>query len=285
MTHKEHWSEKAFLVVAVMATLFVLLEMLLQSYGKSICGTAGCQLVAKQTRFGDLSILLVGLGTFSLLSWLSWAALFRGRQDLEKYIDAVLIVSLACEGFFTGYQAFRLHAACLFCLIVFALLVALGALRLLAGRKEVLVGFASLAAVFVLFYLVLPVDSSVSIPPGRKMVLFYSAGCKHCTAVRSEIERNNFPVDEVPVEPYIGMLKSMGVKGVPTLFVNNDAEKIFIYGQQGVLDYLSSVTKGNTGKADRSNRSTDRAVSDRSGFRVTPPQAGNGACKPDENCN
>lgn len=273
MTSKQQLSARAFFFASVLGMLFVLTEMLLQSYGKSICGTAGCRLVAKQARFGDLSILLIGLGTFSLVSALSYMTTFRGRQQLGQYLDLVLIVSLACEGFFTGYQAFRLHTACVFCLIVFALLVVLGGLRLLAGRKEVLAGFAAMSGVFALFYLVLPVQSSVTLPADQKVVLFYSAECKHCKELLSEIDKNKLSVPHVLVGPYVEFLKSMGVEGVPTLFVNNGSEKIFLTGKQQILAYLLG-SKGNFRKAEKPSGD----------FQVVLPPGQDSACKPEESC-
>ena len=193
MTHKEHWSEKAFLVVAVMATLFVLLEMLLQSYGKSICGTAGCRLVAKQTRFGDLSILLVGLGTFSLLSGSPVRPFFAaGRTSRSISIGPHCIARLRR----VFYRVPGFPAAC--CMRVLPYRVrpagrAGSACGCLPAAKKCWRVLHPWRRVFVLFYLVLPVDSSVSIPPGRKMVLFYSAGMQTLQGGSERDREEQFP--------------------------------------------------------------------------------------------
>ena len=59
--------DKLFLIVSIVGTLFVLTEMVLRYFRKSICSTVGCKLVASYTRFGDISILLIGFLIFSLL--------------------------------------------------------------------------------------------------------------------------------------------------------------------------------------------------------------------------
>jgi hypothetical protein len=278
-------SERSFFVVSTLGALFVLLEMLLQSYGTSICGGVGCKLVAKYTRYGDLSILLIGLGTFSLLSLLSYRAVHRNRNDVSRFIDLVLAAALAGEGFFTGYQAFRLHAACVFCLTVFAFLVGLGLLRLLAGHKEALAGFGAMATVFLLFYLVLPADSSVKLPSDKQMVLFYSKSCEHCAELLKEMDENKIVVEHVLVEGYAGMLQSIGVEGVPTLYVNNGKEKLFLTGKQAVLDYLLARTQAPKGNTQRpASRRGENLLKGANGFEIILPQEEDGACKGDDSC-
>jgi thioredoxin-related protein len=217
--------------------------MILQFFGRSICANVGCKVVAQSARFGDISILLVGLLTFSLLIVFAIMSRYFCRPISEKYINFTLIVSLACEGFFTGYQAFRVYAPCTFCLIVFGFLVTLGLLRLLSREQEVIVGFIAMAAVFSLFYLILPAESMVTIPDREQLVLFYSKDCKYCAQVMKELEENKIAADHVLVKGYAVFLKGMGIEHVPTLYVNNKNEKIFLTGKDEIERYLSSRAK------------------------------------------
>jgi uncharacterized membrane protein len=275
-------SERSFFVVSALGALFVLLEMLLQSYGKSICGAVGCKLVAKYTRFGDISILLIGLGTFSLLALLSYLVTHRNRQDLSRSMDLLLVAALAGEGFFTGFQAFRLHAACVFCLTVFTFLVVLGLLRLFAGHKEALAGFGAMATVFLLFYLVLPVDTPVSLPADKQAVLFTSSTCKHCAALLKEMDEHRISVEHVLVDGYAGVLKSIGVEGVPTLYVNNGKEKRFLTGKQIILDYLVGQKGEATRQRPRQEQNLLKGAGN--GFEIILPEVEEGACKQDDSC-
>ena len=163
MQDKQPLVSKLFLIVSIVGALFVLTEMVLRSFSQSICSAVGCQLVARYARFGDISILLMGFLIFTLLIAFAIMSVKFNKPAFGKYINLILIVSLACEGFFTGFQAFRVNMPCMFCLTVFGLLVILGLLRLLQGEKEIIAGFAAMAGVFSLCYLILPVENPAKI--------------------------------------------------------------------------------------------------------------------------
>ena len=155
--------DKLFLIISIVGTLFVLTEMALRYFSKSVCSAVGCKLVARYARFGDISILLIGLLTFSLLIACTIMSSYFNKTAFGEYINLILIVSLACEGHFTGFQAFRIHMPCKFCLTVFGFIFTLGLLRVLQGEREIITGFAAMAGVFSLCYLILPVESTVQV--------------------------------------------------------------------------------------------------------------------------
>lgn len=235
----------AFLATAMLGVLFLLTELIFQSLGKSICPTEGCRVVSQNARFGDISILLIGLFTFALLAFLSFSALHRSRTDYEKFINLILVASLAAEGFFVGYLAFRIHMACIICLITFGFFLILCILRLLCGEKEVAAGFLSFAGVFALFYLILPAGGSIRMPEAE-LVLFYGQDCKYCTEVREKIEAHKLPVIHLLVGEYSGFLKNIGIEHVPTLFVNKKNHKQFLTGRDAIDQYLFPVSREQT---------------------------------------
>jgi thioredoxin-related protein len=302
MRDRQKIIDKIFLGVSLVGALFILAEMILQSFGRSICANAGCQVVANSARFGDISILLVGFLTFSLLTAFTIIGRYFYKPALEKYINFTLIVSLACEGFFTGYQAFRVYVPCIFCLIVFGFLVALGLLRLLSREHEVIVGFVALAAVFSLFYLILPAESMVIIPDHERLVLFYSKECKYCAQVMKDLEESKIPADHVLVTEYAVFLKSMGIEHVPTLYVNNRNEKIFLTGKDEIERYITSqatavnaANKPNKAalKAHKTTSSAEKggfaSTNDHFGLHDEPlkmmfPPSEEGMCRENENC-
>ncbi len=226
-----------FLVTVVLGVLFVATEMVFQFFGTTICPTEGCGLVSQNTRFGNISILLIGLVTFSALALLSYLALYKNKTQFERHINLILVISLAAEGFFIGYQTFHIRMTCIFCLIMFAFFVVLGILRLLYGEKEVIAGFLSFVAVFSLFYLILPAGGTVRLPE-EELTLFYSKDCKYCSEVMKEIEASNIKVIHLPVGEYAGYLKNMGIEHVPTLFVNKKNRKFFLTGKEEISKYL-----------------------------------------------
>jgi uncharacterized membrane protein/glutaredoxin len=230
-------SSLLFLIVGALSSLYLLLEAVLQSFGRSICPTEGCKVVSQYTRFGDLTMVLLGLGTVAVIAALAARGMRSVSEARDRTINFLLVVSLAGEGFFVGYQLFRLHAICIFCLSVLGIFVVLGILRVLAGHREVLAGFGALAAVLILFYLILP-TGGIALPLDQKYILFYSPDCKHCIEIRKELEENRIEVKHVEVKEYAPLLKNLGIEHVPTLLVNGKYEKFFLTGIDAIRNQL-----------------------------------------------
>jgi glutaredoxin len=300
MQDRKHAYGKVFLALSSLATIFVLAEIVMQSFGKSICQTEGCKVVAQYVRYGDISILLIGLVTFFVLAFLSFLDLYLNKTSAGSIINLVLIVSLACEGFFTGYQAFSIHTPCLFCLIIFAIMVVLGIVRLLEGEREVIAGFLSLAAVFSMLYLVMPAGVTVNLAASDRFILFFSKDCKHCTEVIQNLDEKKIQVKHLDVAEYSAFLKSMGIDTVPTLMVNLPSQKLFITGKDAILRYmlactLPQETKANDGRKTKKGSSPavsapgKGAASDMfiQPFLLTEPSvsaAEDGVCRQDAIC-
>ncbi len=295
--------EKIFLGVSLAGALYVLTELVLQIFGASICHTEGCKVVAQYARFGDVSMLLIGLLLFAGLAALAALNLDSGREGFAKYINLIVITALASEGYFTGYQAFSIHAPCLFCLTVFGLLVVLGLLRLFSGEREIIAGFAAMAAVFSLMYLVLPAGGAAHIPDDGQFVLFYSKECKYCAQVIKEIDDNKIPVKHVLVTEYSAFLKGMGIDHVPTLYVNKGYEKTFLTGKDAIESYLHCKAQegarpetsptGTTAAARKADPKAEKSGAGKAEnllnaggktFEVIQPSSEDGMCKENEEC-
>lgn len=233
----KYLSALLFLAVSVLSTLTLLVESVLQFFGKSICATEGCKVVAQYTRFGDLTMVLLGLGTVALITVLAIQELRSVSVRSERTINFLLVVSLAGEGFFVGYQLFRLDAVCVFCLGVFGIFVVLGGLRILSGQREVIAGFGALLAVLGLFYLILPAGGT-ALPRDSKYILFYSADCKYCSEIRKELDEKKIDVRHVEIKEYAATLKNLGIEHVPTLMVNGPREKVFLTGTDAIRRHL-----------------------------------------------
>jgi hypothetical protein len=259
MQDRKQVYKKIFFGVSLLAAVFVLAEIIMQSFGRSICLTEGCKVVAQHVRYGDISILLIGLVTFSFLAFLSFLELYSNKTGVDSFINLVLIVSLACEGFFTGYQVFSIHTPCLFCLIIFSIVVVLGVIRLLAGERTVIAGFLSLAAVFSMFYLVLPATVSVDLPASEHFILFYSKDCRHCAEVIQNLDEKKIMVKHLEVTEYSAFLKSMGIDTIPTLMVNVPSQKLFITGKDAILRYLLACTPTQETKANKGSKTKGNA--------------------------
>lgn len=228
-----------FFAILLIGLLFLVVEILFQYHDKSICPTEGCKIVNQQTRFGEVSIILIGIASLTALLALSFFTLYRNKTGLEKYINLVLIVSLASEGFFAGYQAFWIQTACIMCLSILGIFLILGALRLLYGEYDVIAGFLSFAGVFALLYLILPTGETVSIP-NDDLILFYSNNCPFCEEVKKEIEASKLKVTPLLAKDYTVFLKNLGIEHVPALYVNKKNQKIILIGKDEINRFLFS---------------------------------------------
>ncbi len=246
---------KLFFWLSAFSALLVLTEIVLQAFGKSICPTVGCRIVAEHVRYGDLSILLIGITTFGLLAVLAAPRGIAARAFAGRAIDAVLITALACEGFFTGYQAFVVRTPCFFCLVIFGLIVLLALVRLASGAAAPIAGFLALGAVFSLFYLVPPAVAPPALPQDGRLILFYSKGCSHCAEVIRELDSQKLSVTHVQVDAYAGALKSVGIEHVPTLLVNDPFQKLFLTGKEEIDRYLNACTAAERPQAASAHRS------------------------------
>lgn len=228
---------RLYFTISLLGVLFVFTEFVLQLFGSRICETEGCELVAKQVRFGEWTILLLGFVTFLFLFFSNYIYSKKNITIWDNLNTYVLIIALACEGFFTGYQAFRLFAPCYFCLIVFTLIVILGLIKLIQGEKLIFVGFGSLIGIFLLFYLILPVNTVGKVPE-EPLVLFYSKTCKHCEEIIKELDAKKIAIPHVLVDENPNFLKNVGISYVPVLFINLPSEKRFLIGTAKIRAYF-----------------------------------------------
>src|SRR5512146_2727459 len=207
MTERKQIYKKLFLAVGILATIFVATEMVLKFFGRSICVTEGCRMTAQYARFGDISVLLAGLATFSSIAAISLLNRRARKAGIERLINLILIVALTGEGFFMGFLAFKIHTLCVFCVTVFCIMMTLAILRILSGEREAAVGFATLAAVFLMHYLILPAGVTVKLPAQDRLVLFYSKDCRHCAEIIKELDEKKIAVTHPSVSEYGGFLK------------------------------------------------------------------------------
>lgn len=246
-------SSLAFFLVSLLGALYLAVEAVLQVRGTSICSGEGCRVVAQYSRFGDLPIVLAGLAVMALLAVLAGLGLRSESRMREQAIDLLLVSSLAAEGFFAGFQVFWINRLCVFCISVFSLFVVLGLLRAAAGRRETLAGFGALAAVLVLFLLLLPPGGS-ALPLDQKHVLFFSPDCKHCAEIKSELAAGRIEYLPVNVKEHAALLRNLGIQDVPTLLVNGPYEKVFLTGVNAIRGYLASCAGGAPASAAKERR-------------------------------
>lgn len=262
---------RLFLAFSITGALYLAAEAVLLSFGTSICATEGCKVVAQYARFGDRSFVLAGLAVLVFLSVLSWREM-RGSDNVHRRLMNILLVAaLAVEGFLVAYQLLWLSVVCLFCISVFGIFAALGALRVAGGHREVLAGFGAFALVALLFAVILPAGGP-RLPGEAKIILFYSTACKHCAEIRKEIDATGIEVEHVLISEYAATLKALGIEEVPTLLVNGPYEKVFLTGTAAIRNYVASCrTEKGAGRSRPASPSTATSSAGKAVVRPADP--------------
>jgi len=252
MQRAETTAKKLVPVVSIIGLAIVSIELIMQLFNASVCHTEGCKVVAQHARYGDMSMLIPGVMVFAALALLSEFNLVLHRKQLDSTINIILIMAITAEGFFVGYQAFRLHTPCMFCLTVFAIFVILGILRVLEGHKEVVSGFAGFVVILGLFYLVLPaVNNNCDCINDSRLTLFYNDDCPHCEMIEDMCEQCDIQVNKLPAREHLALLGSMNINEVPVLLVNDGKEKRIMIGTDKIGQYLGNIQRNNrTGDVD-----------------------------------
>jgi hypothetical protein len=288
-----------FFILSVLGSLYLIGEAGLQVFGRSICVSQGCELVGRITRFGDLSMILIGFVALGPLTLLSGLNLRRQKELIETAINLLLIAALAAEGFFFGYQIFWMPEVCLFCLSVLGIFLTLGLLRLLSDWKGGTAGFAAFAVVLLFVGLILP-PPGTALPSDPRMILFYSEDCRHCTEIKKEIEKSKLDIKPLLVKDYTATLRNLGVDRVPTLYVNGHYQKLILTGNEAIRRYLAAgqpsekPTPSGSGSPNLTQRSPAGSGISDSVLPLPPlglpnpifrPSNDEGVCKEDRKCD
>ncbi len=221
-----------FRIISLFGIILTSLEFVSNLFHKSICSTEGCRIVAESVRFSDAIIVFTGLSVFLLLFLLS----FCRNKTCQKLIDALLITALSAEGVFVGYQLFRVKTICIFCITVFFTFVILTLIRSMK-RTFVLTGFLSFASVLFVMFMLKPVGAS-NVSFNATYTIIYKEGCPHCEKVMKKAEEKGIDFKKVNAQECISFLKSLNIKEVPVLVVNEKAQKIIVIGDKNIENFL-----------------------------------------------
>jgi uncharacterized membrane protein len=237
-----------FTILSVTGMVLVLVEIGLYLAESSLCTSEGCRIVAEQARFGTISILLLGLALFAALTLLTLVKSTHWRKYCEGAISTILIAACAAEGFLVGYQIFRLHTPCAFCLAVCAIVVTLGIVWMVAGHKEILSGGICFLAIVSLFYLITPLTTASNdwkslCIADEELILFHDDDCPSCKYIENTCTECNIKVIKVDAQNYLDFLSCLNISRLPVLLVNKDDEKTILVGTTRIEEYLMTILK------------------------------------------
>jgi len=235
--------------LSALGMFYVLGELILHLQNKSLCYTQGCKVIMGLAS-NEFFILLIGLLLFFSLSLLF---LTNPRKNVFPVIDAILVSSLAVEGYLMGIQSFALSQFCEFCLGVFLLIFLIAIIYIFSYRRfTTILGFISFIAVFLGTYLVSPPSLGSGLEhmaythyskgkPSTTWYLFTKKDCLHCAEILSYC-LHQYPDDldlyVCSAEKCSLLLKTLGINTVPVLLIEGKARKEIIVGEKCIMERI-----------------------------------------------
>ncbi len=243
-------------------------------YGSSFCPNVGCKVVENLTVISPLVINLLGVVFFQAVFW----GLGIGNRLSPGSVDPVgilLVSGLIFDSVLLAYQLFVAKSLCAYCLLIFAIVMAL---NLLYGKRQALLGLTVLAMTVFSFSILMFIPTGVASKkeplktaayglkscstPTKEIHLLFSSKCSYCENVLEVLANCNScdlylnPIDELDtkekylenlvIEPIptfspevnrrvIGVL---GIDTVPVLVVNRPDGYRFIKGEKKIINYV-----------------------------------------------
>lgn len=256
--------QKSFMALSGFGVVLTGSGFALSLADSKVCSTAGCAVIASSARYGEWTVIALGMAFFIALSILGWISMHGGRHsDAARLLTGeALVAACSAEGFLIGYQAFIISTVCRFCIMVSALILLLACVFSLAYRmKWAAAGFV------VAFSSILVIMSLVQVPEARvdlskvaiekigtggqgECYLFFKPDCTHCEKVidycREKSDTVPAQVALCPADKCKPVLESLNVKEVPAMLVDKGDKKEILQGEQAILAYLDKNSSGLT---------------------------------------
>jgi uncharacterized membrane protein len=261
--------------VSLLAGVFIALQIISILFeGEVFCLNEGCRVVEKLTVIPPLYINLAGFFYFIVL----FAVSRRSTTRLSTSFDQprlLLLLGLAVEGILISYQLFVIQTFCIYCLVVFSIIVIL---NILCGWQQIRFAaplFAAMLATFAVLsfspatLLALRNETLASGTygvrkcevPAKKLFFFFSADCPHCKNVLSVLENCNScefhfnPIDKNQTLAVSGLeltpsyspalnrvvLSMLNITTIPVLLVQNQDGLTFIKGEESIIRFVSQA--------------------------------------------
>ena len=242
-------TRKALVFPLIWSLLFALglvFEAVLNLKGQTLCERESCRIVNDLARLSHENMVFLGIAYLTSLAVLS-ALVLRGYRRWETPLVLLAFMGIGAETIFLLRQAFDYRVWCPFCLAV-AVGVLGAALPVLWQAIFRQIGPEGIAGT-VLGVAVAFFATSVSLEPIWKaslqnpenssdLVLVYSSDCPHCHEVLDFCERVGIDITLCPKEKAIGLLRLLGLKGVPVLLVGKPSEVQVIQGSNRIIAFL-----------------------------------------------
>lgn len=194
--------EYAPLTLATTAALLLSLEYWLQRAGYvGLCPTDGCEVVGTFVKFGETTLIGLGVIFFLVLTGLLILGKWTNKPWLWVLASVVLIAGLAFDGGILGFQHFGIQETCILCygvgVALFLILAAFGWMR--RSMATVVMGVAVWTAAFASQALFVFPQKTPDLqqtvlttfraaqPNGPQLYYFFSLHCPFCTQILASL--------------------------------------------------------------------------------------------------
>ncbi len=223
-----------FTKISILGAIWVILEIVMGFFHKSVCTSSGCTIAASYNRYPEFVMLTIGLLLFIVL-WL------LKEKRKEKLLDAILIGALASEGYLQGFEIFTAHTFCIFCTVTFLIIFTLFIIRAKEHKEIFLKGFVAFLFVFFTVFLV----NNPTLTIKNQYTLLYLPGCPHCEHTEKFLDNIHIDYQKIDASSHKGLIMSMGIDEVPILFVKEPYGYKVLVGSYSIESFFAKSLKTN----------------------------------------
>lgn len=250
----------------IIGLLILLLEYILNNFGKTLCTEKGCEIVSTLPILSKSFFLLVGILYFSFLLLLT---LIYERTKGSFFLSLLIFFlasGLLAEGVFILRQVLEYQIICSFCFIIFLLVFSLAFLYFIHWRSLTF-------SIFPLFCLLLGALCGLALSfsltsanytlEGNKYFLIYAQNCPRC----KEILEKGSPIsfEKISFNKVFPLIKIFQLKTLPILIEKEENTWIIYTSLETIQAKL--LTKTN---ATSSNNTCGRETSSQGGLCELP---------------
>ena len=228
--------------ISLLGFLFILLEIIFNFKGQSLCKTEGCQIVHIFDVYNILN--WIGLIFFVYL-------LFTSIIDISNifFINfflnlRVFLISLAIivEGYFLTIQTWFLGKFCQYCLIIAFLFLLFMIIDYLYQKNfnkfsylYTLSLFGSIAIFITGFIVNIPLKP---IKLDSKPLIIYEKGCNHCREVINYTKNHKIDINVYEIKKFWSALRIFNINSVPVLIYQSNNKITLIIGKNDIIQWF-----------------------------------------------
>ena len=221
-------------ILPILLIIYIAIETYAKLHHTSICGTTGCELAGELLKFNSLYLNYFGaLGALfvALFGWISLR-----REGFEKLFYITLYAAIAFESIMIAFQVLANPEPCIFCLGVYAGLLAIA---LFSNWKYLLYSIPAIVALYLSM-------ASLTITQNRALVtengtyLIHSETCPHCKNVKTYFAEHDIAYKKISIYDTNArfFIKQLDINAIPVLLIKEKSAAKILKGDKAIIAYF-----------------------------------------------